>query len=110
MNVPLTSSEKVLRVRFGEKLQAARQLVGYTQLDLAIKLDYNYPAQVSQVECGRISLPEHDLLAWAELLRLPPFDFGKSFLYHVRPNVYACMFGANPYDLEFLPRSEKAHR
>jgi transcriptional regulator with XRE-family HTH domain len=107
MNVPLSTYDHILRKRYGEKLQAARQAIGYTQLDFAVALEYGYPGSVSQVERGRAALPEHDLKAWANLLRRPHFEFAKSYLYHNRPNIYDCMFGENPYDLELLPRSEK---
>jgi transcriptional regulator with XRE-family HTH domain len=110
MSVPTSRSNKRLRMRYGANLQQAREALGLTQLDVAVALEYGYSTTVSQIERGKSALPEHDLYTWALVLRQDPAKFAKAYLYFLHPNVFRCLYGVSPYDLEGLPQSEKTIR
>ena len=88
-------------------LKERREDIGMTQLDVAVLLDYGYPAMVSQIERGLSAPPAHDLDLWAATLRMEPAAFAKKWLYYVEPDVYRALFRDDPYALEKLPRSNK---
>lgn len=103
MTAPITHTYRTLRKRFGQWLKHRREEIGLTQLDLALRLDYGYPTTVSQIERGLASLPAHDARTWAEMLRVPPEEFARKYLYHLDPFVYQLLYGESPFDLEQLP-------
>lgn len=78
-----------------------------TQLEMCVQLDYSQPAMISQVERGSSALPEHDVMTWAELLRVKTVEFTKQYLYYCRPFLYEALYGRDPYALEKLPRAGK---
>lgn len=102
-----TESDRIMRKRFGAWLKATREEIGLTQLDVAALLNYGYSAMVSQLERGVTAPPASDLRLLAEILRMEPEAFGKKYCYFLEPDLYHCLYGRNPYDLEKLPRSDK---
>lgn len=107
MTVPIDNTNAILRARFGAWLKAQREQAGLTQLELCIQLDYAQPTMVSQVERGASALPEHDLVTWAEILRIKTPEFAKQYTYFCRPFVYEALYGKDPFAAEKLPRSGK---
>lgn len=107
MTAPLAPSSFILRKRLGMYMKALREDIGMTQLDVAVLLDYGYPAMVSQMERGHSALPPHDMILWSEVLRIDAADLAKKWLYFVEPDVYRALYGVDPYVLEKLPRSLK---
>jgi transcriptional regulator with XRE-family HTH domain len=96
-----------MRMRLGAFLKEQRETAGMTQLDVAVLLDYGYPNMVSQIERGVSALPPHDLKVWAETLRMEPAALAKKWLYFVEPDIFASLYGSDPYTLEQLSRPEK---
>ncbi|MBN3852828.1 helix-turn-helix transcriptional regulator [Paraburkholderia sp. Ac-20340] len=107
MTVPLDNTTAVLRQRFGAWLREKRDEVGMTQNEMCVELDYSQPAMISQVERGSSALPEHDMLTWAALLRIPREEFTRTYLYYCRPFVYEAMFKLNPFQQQGLARPAK---
>jgi len=97
-----SATSKTLRKRFGAKLKVWREEAGLTQHDLAIKLGWNYYTMVSQIERGLSRIAPEDIPVWAEMLRRPPKEFAKQYLYYTDPYVYAALYDLNPIDEEKL--------
>lgn len=107
MPVATSKTAQTMRMRLGAFLKEQRESVGMTQLDVAVLVDYGYPNMVSQIERGVSALPPHDLKVWAETLRVEPAALAKKWLYFIEPDIFASLYGTDPYALEQLSRPEK---
>ncbi|MEX3924390.1 helix-turn-helix domain-containing protein [Paraburkholderia sp. BR10936] len=107
MTVQIDSTASILRKRFGAILQARREDIGMTQLDMCVELDYSAPTMVSQVERGTSALPEVDLMLWADLLRINRAEFAHRYTRYCRPFVHEAMTGEDVFKAEGLARPAK---
>jgi transcriptional regulator with XRE-family HTH domain len=107
MTVPIDNTAAILRKRFGAWLKQKREEIGMTQLVLCVEIDYATPTMISQVERGASALPEHDLMTWADILRIDRAEFAKQYAYYCRPFVYEGLYGKDPFRAEKLPRAAK---
>lgn len=107
MPVATSKTARIMRMRLGAFLKEHRENAGMTQLDVAVLLDYGYPNMVSQIERGVSALPPHDLKVWAETLRVAPAALAKKWLYFIEPDIFASLYGSDPYALEQLSRPDR---
>lgn len=106
MSVPVSSTAKVMRKRFGMWLKEVRVAAGLTQLDVAVALDYAYPTTVSQIERGASALPPGELFRWAEAIKMSPQAVAEKYLYFIEPFLYLALYSKDPYLAEGLPKPE----
>lgn len=102
-----SSSNRVMRKRFGALLKQMREEAGLTQQQVAAELGYDYYTMISQIERGLARPPADDLMKWSELYKVDPRDLGKLTLYWTDPFVYQSLYGINPYDDQKLPRPSR---
>lgn len=107
MTVATSNTNLVLRKRFGAFLRGKREEVGLTQMEIASLVNYGWIAMVSQIERGVSALPAHDLSLWAQALRMDAATLANMWVYYIEPDVYAALYGKDPYAIEQLPRSAK---
>lgn len=91
MSVPIASTAKIMRKRFGRWLKEVRVTAGLTQLDVAAALDYAYPTTVSQIERGASALPPGELFRWAEAIKMSPQEVAEKYLYFIEPFLYIAL-------------------
>jgi transcriptional regulator with XRE-family HTH domain len=100
----LNSTSKIMRRRFGSKVQLMRESVGKTQRDMAEALNLDYYTMVSQIERGVSKIPVQDVAKWAELLQQPLRDFTVLYMYWNEPALYTGLFGTDPIVEQGLPK------
>lgn len=106
MSVPTSATERTMRTRFGSWLKARREDAELTQLEVATRLGYGHSQTVSQIERGASWIPVMEIARWAEAIRIPPARLAETFLYYSKPELYAVLYGKDPYAIEQLPRPD----
>ncbi len=97
-----THTARKLRKAIGIYLQRLRQQAGFTQLQVAEQMGYQYFTFVAQIEHGRSRVPPDDWTSWAVLYKQDPQTFSRRLLMHYDPHVYKACFsqGASGNDDE----------
>lgn len=82
-----------LRKKAGAYLKRLRNEAGLTQNDFAKALGFQYYTMISQIEAGRARMPPDKMMKCAELLNIPPQEFGKTLLEYHDPFMWELLFG-----------------
>lgn len=103
---PLNSTSKMMRRRYGAKIQEMRETLGLTQRDVAEALGLDYYTMVSQIERGVSKIPVQDVARWALLLRQNLKEFTILYTYWNEPDLYSGIFGIDPVADQSLPKQD----
>lgn len=57
-----------------KNIREQRELLGYTQQELAEKTGYKDRTSIAKIESGKIDLPQSKIIAFAEALNVTPSD------------------------------------
>ncbi len=95
-----------LRLDSGRYLAGLRQGVNLTQAGLAKAVGYDYYTFISQIENGRVQLPEDKWLTFAKVLKVDPKEFAAKMLSFLHPLPYALLFKNERKHNEWLEKLE----
>jgi transcriptional regulator with XRE-family HTH domain len=88
------NQEEVIRLRqeAGRWLKELREKRGFTQRDMANRLNFEYYTFISQIESGRGRVPPHQYAHFARVLDVPQREFVKKLMRFYDPITYEALF------------------
>ena len=91
-NTLQTDEIKELRKQGGQWLKSLREAAGFSQGELAQRLDMAFYSFISQIENGRGRIPPDRYEIWAQVLNVPTIAFVKTLLSYYDPVTYRILF------------------